>query len=933
MATIFISHSSRDDTLASGLVAWLKDNGFDDCFIDQDDIRSGDKWTEALRRAKGACRIVLCLVTPNWLASDECYGEFLAGWYGGKRIIPLTAVGVDHLDEKRQRRLTRVLLEDQGADIGKAGAPEKLDLDAHPAIALPLKAGLRAAGAITKVGLDPYAFEVERETTPEPFPGLASFSDTDADAAIFFGRSQEIAQCLEDLREIRAKGDRRAYVILGASGSGKSSLLKAGLLPRLRRERAWFVLRVFRPGSDPLYNFADAIARSAHALGIPMSPGGIRDGLRTAWAQRKDLRATLDALVNPLKAKANRLPSTTLVALDQAEELARVEGESADALGDYFKAALAEVNEGQLGSFAIALTLRSDSFREFETAQALDGLETRAQHIRALPAYRIGATIEQPAARYGVEIESRLVNALMDDADRQDALPLLAFTLQRLWRQCEGEKSINEAHYVAIGKLSGLIEDAAERALRGIDPSAVQMPIRGDVPVTRDTQTSRVFLPALAQLNDRGVPVRRVAPLTVFDEDARVLIDGFVQWRLLVVSAETVEVAHEALFREWPRFRRWLGVEKEHLEALRGVEGAAMSWGSNGRKDEYLMHRGKRLAQARRLDKLADYRGQLVRNSEARDYLDRCVRAKRWRLARGAAGVAAIVLIALLVVLLPEFVRKRAAEQTHQLAVQRAARYVPSSPILSAPGRASDLKPGEVFRDCQACPEMVVLPSGSFKMGSPRNEPNHGADEEPLHSVTIAKFAVGEFLVTVDEWSVCARSGDCPSNPEVDQTQGRWPETFVSWDSAHKYIHWLSRRTQASYRLLSEAEYEYAMRADTETAYSAGPTIDASQANFGSNIGKLEPVGSYPKNNFGLLDWAGNAWAWAEDCYNDGYGGAPSDGAAWVSGDCTRRVTRGGSWYAKAFQLRSAQREAYNPVTRLTHGGLRVARDIPVRPL
>src|ERR1019366_7875637 len=125
------------------------------------------------------------------------------------------------------------------------GAPDALDLDAHPEVVEPLTAGLRAAGALAKIGLDPRAFEIDRDRRPEPFPGLESFGDDDADAAIFFGREPEIAQCLEDLREMRANGDRRAYAIVGASGSGKSSLMKAGVLPRLRRERGLFVLSPF----------------------------------------------------------------------------------------------------------------------------------------------------------------------------------------------------------------------------------------------------------------------------------------------------------------------------------------------------------------------------------------------------------------------------------------------------------------------------------------------------------------------------------------------------------------------------------------------------------------------------------------------------------------------------------------------------------------
>ena len=277
MATVFLSHASSDDDLARQLEAWLTAEGFDDLFVDHSDIRGGDKWTEALRRAKGAARVILCLVTPRWLASDECFGEFTAAWYAGQRIVPLLAADPTALDERQHKRLGRVLGEDQGFDLSRALKDGRLDLDAAPEIADPFKAGLRAAGALAKIGLDPEAFEVDPEIRPSPFPGLQSFGDTDADAAVFYGRSPEIANCLEALRQMRATGERRPYAILGASGSGKSSLLKAGVLPRLRRERGWLVLRTFRPGADPLFNFAEAIAQSVADYGETRAPGTLRD--------------------------------------------------------------------------------------------------------------------------------------------------------------------------------------------------------------------------------------------------------------------------------------------------------------------------------------------------------------------------------------------------------------------------------------------------------------------------------------------------------------------------------------------------------------------------------------------------------------------------------------------------------------------------------
>jgi TIR domain len=679
MATIFFSHSSSDDAMAFAVEGWLKVRGFDDIFVDHDSIRSGDKWTEALRRASGACRVVLSLVTPDWLASSECFGEFTAGWYAGRRMIPLLCVHDAKLDDTQKQRLARVLLEDQGVDISRAGAPSALDLDAHPEIAAPLIEGLRAAGALAKVGLDPSVFSVDDRRDPEgslvkpPFPGLESFADTDADAAIFYGRSSEIAQVLEELREFRASGDRRAYthagrayVIQGASGSGKSSLLKAGVLPRLRRERGWVALRSFRPGADPLLHFAEALAKPLEGRNTNQAPGAIRDRLLDNWRSAKSdaeqagarldksllgeargialseidsqmlrtLRRQLDAEINPLKLQADRPAATTLIAMDQGEELVRADGDGADALADYIRAALLRTSEDQPAHYAVVLTVRTDSFQELQTSPRLEGLATRLFDLRALPIYRFAEAIEQPAARYGVEIEPQLVEMLMEDAGGRDALPLLAFTLQRLWRQYEAERRIRRAHYESVGKLLGLIEDAAERALRGVDPSAQQGPLTGRVSNAKDASAQRVFVPALAQVNERGGTIRRVATLSSFDDEGREILGSFEKWRLVVTSGVNVEVAHEALFRAWPRFLRWLEPEKARLETLRGLESAAASWDTNGRRDDFISHAGRRLRDAFALIGVTDFRNYIEQNSVVGAYLKAAGRAARgWRIA------------------------------------------------------------------------------------------------------------------------------------------------------------------------------------------------------------------------------------------------------------------------------------------------------------
>ena len=927
MSAIFLSHSSQDDALAGSLESWLKANGFDDIFIDHDSIRSGDNWADALRRAKGSCRVVMCLVTQAWLMSDECYGEFLAGWYAGRQVIPLLAHDAKTQGVKQKERLRRLLSESQGVDVHKAIGPDGFDLDPHPDITEPLKAGLRAAGALVKLGLDPYAFEVDRGVCPDPFPGLRSFGDTDADAAIFFGRSADIARCLEDLREMRATGDRRAYAILGASGSGKSSLLKAGVLPRLRREHAWVVLRCFRPGNDPLLNFSDAIARTAGELGLEMAPGAIRDRLLAAWTQGADLAQVLDSAVAPLKAGIGRPYATVLIAFDQGEELARADGDSGEVLAAYLKAALKQTSEEVATPYAVAFTVRSDSLFELEGSDRFRGLEARQQLVRMLPRYTFDTAIEQPAGRYGVEFEPALVEALMDDIGNEDALPILAFALQRLWHQYEKEMRIRREHYESIGKLSGLIEDAAERALRGLDPLSAQETIEDKVSEARDKHASHLFLPALAQVNERGVAVRRVARISDFDDEGKQLIGTFDKWRLIMKAGDGVEVAHEAMFREWPRFRRWLIPEKARLETLRGVESAADTWDAKGRRPDGLIHRGRSLAAALALDKVADYKMQLDRKAEVRAYLGSCRKAQRKRrLFAGAVFVAA-----LLAPIAAMQVRDAIRALERRQAAEAAANYRPVSRILTKGETAGSLSVGTVFRDCPHCPEMVVLPAGKFVMGSPTDEKFREKDEGPQQTVSVPGFAMGKFDVTFDEWQICVAGGGCEENKKPDDRgwgRGRRPVISVTWADAVDYVHWLSELTGESYRLPSESEWEYAARAGTTTPFWTGDALGSDQANFNTGPQRTYPVGSYAPNRFGLYDMVGNVWQWVEDCYTADYSNVPTDGASLTSKNCLERSLRGGSWIDLPRYLRSAQRYKLLYSASGDSMGFRVARSI-----
>ena len=245
---------------------------------------------------------------------------------------------------------------------------------------------------------------------------------------------------------------------------------------------------------------------------------------------------------------------------------------------------------------------------------------------------------------------------------------------------------------------------------------------------------------------------------------------------------------------------------------------------------------------------------------------------------------------------------------------------------------------GQEFRDCDVCPEMVVLPSGSYRMGSPASEQGRRENEGPVHEVTIAaSFALGKYEVTYEEWDACVRDGGCPRGDGVADDEGwgrgRRPVMNVSWGNAQRYVRWLSGRTGKAYRLPSESEWEYAARSGTGTAYGWGGEIGVGRANCwgcGSQWDgeQTAPVGSFASNEWGLHDMHGNVLEWVEDCWNGNYAGSPRDGGAWRSGDCFERVLRGGSWDLRPSDLRAANRHRAASVVRNDNGGFRVVRTL-----
>ena len=262
-----------------------------------------------------------------------------------------------------------------------------------------------------------------------------------------------------------------------------------------------------------------------------------------------------------------------------------------------------------------------------------------------------------------------------------------------------------------------------------------------------------------------------------------------------------------------------------------------------------------------------------------------------------------------------------------------ASRLVFAAVCLTVSGCASvsGPKPLDVFRDCRECPEMVALAAGTFVMGADGKLKR----ERPAHAVTIERpFAIGRHEVTFDEWQVCLEAGACTRVPDDHKWgRGRRPVMNVSFQDAEDYVRWLSDRTGQTYRLPTEAEWEYAARGRTTTEYSWGDRVGTDNANCRTCAPTIShrtfPVGSYRTNPFGLYDVHGNVWEWVQDCWNPTHEGAPSDASARLTGDCRYRVTRSGSWYYVSTNLRSAYRSKFN-ARAFSYGiGIRVVRELP----
>jgi WD40 repeat protein len=636
MSRIFVSHSSRDNRQAIALVQWLSEQRpelANEIFLDisaETGLRPGQRWKEALRQANDRCEAVICLLSRNWESSPNCKTEYLTAENLGKQIL------VARLEDSGDSDITS---EWQRCDLFAPGAQTEIAVSGGAPVRFNTAALDQLKKAVEGTGIGPENFVWPPKDDPSraPYRGWEPFEDIDA--GVFFGRDAAIVRGTDELRAMRISAVRSLFVVLGPSGSGKSSFLRAGLIPRLQRDDRHFrVLGITRPERNALtgdHGLAAAVHTARQALHLPGAPlGEIKNVCRTDPDRVTELLGEVRVAAAKRLADAGHdgMAPTLVLPLDQAEELF-----SADAgpQAEQFLVLIAELmrrlNTGDAGLIVVA-TIRTDRYELMQSHPALDGIGTEVfNELKPMPAGHFSAVITGPAARarhggHQLSIAPDLVNRLLEDAtEGADTLPLLALTLARLYADYGSSGELTVADYEAMGGMRHVVHNAIDEVLAA-------------EPTERAHQLNLLraaFVPWLATINpDNDQPMRRVARYTELPEASRPLIDALVDNRLLVKDERdgqvVVEVALESLLRQWDELAGWLRAERQNLIAADDIERSATAWASHDQDPAWLLT-GTRLTDAETLASTAGFGDRLA---GARDYLTASRAAENQRLAK-----------------------------------------------------------------------------------------------------------------------------------------------------------------------------------------------------------------------------------------------------------------------------------------------------------
>lgn len=654
MARVFLSHSSRDNAAAVEFKTWLDGQGFAPAFLDFDKhsgIPAGADWERTLYEQIRLCQALVILQTPNWSVSRWCFAEFTQARALGKPIF-------------------QVVVSDEGAaEPPIAWDLQRLDLRQNREAGLEqLRRELERIALQDQGG---FPWPPPNDPSRAPFPGLMVLEAEDA--PVFFGRDNDWRNVIERINSRRVQGGPRLLVIQGSSGSGKSSLLRAGVLPRLRRAgREWVVLPVLRPQARPLEGLAQLLSvalqrpenwRELHQQLLNTTGASALASLVNGWAA--DIRLA-----------AGTPEAQLLLPIDQAEELFTVaeEGER-----ERFVTLLAAVLQPPVPLQSV-MTIRADSMGSLqELPELVNKIETLPLGPLSMDRYR--EIIEGPARVAGLQVEPAFVERAIHDTATEDALPMLAFALRHLQEQHGGNGVLSLKNYQAMGDpVDGLspLENAVKQAADG-----VLQALRPDEASLRALK--KAFVPSMVRVSEQGSYARRAAAWDTLPQAAWPLLEALVRARLLVRRQDegrpsTVEVAHEALLRVWPLLRGWLDDSRDFLLGSQQLEQELVQWqdASAADKPKALLS-GLKLA--RGLAWLAE-RGDQLR-PELRIYIkvskQRSVRQQR--MLAGSAAAAFVVISGAAGLAFAQLERSRAAQAAQFEATHRA--LVTSDPFLS----------------------------------------------------------------------------------------------------------------------------------------------------------------------------------------------------------------------------------------------------------
>jgi hypothetical protein len=540
MGAIFISYTGRDpegDAWADRLVGWFQEWNYG-YFRDKhpgQGVKAGDDWRASLNRHLSRAQVVMSLCSPSYELSSWCMYELAAAEERGKWVIPIQLGQQEVPSLLGHRQVIRV------ANARQPTASQLAEVKERLAGVLREQLGWRM--------LQPW------DPSRSPYPGLLAFEAEQA--PVFFGQDKAIEKLGERLASLAQRAPA-ALLVLGASGTGKSSLVRAGVLPRLAVERdRWQLLAPFRPGRMPFTRLRKVLA-SALAVFPEAPPGPTGEEEESALARQLDW----------LQAHAER---PVLLVIDQLEELL-VEG---NAEAERFLAFLEGVLRRDLSGLVVLATLRTDFLAVLE--RRWPGLTELVDTTtpEPIPPQRFGELISGPAARADLRLQPGLAERLVAESGGRDALPLLAFTLEKLWRKRQERGG-------PVMEPNGARWDltmADYEALRGVDGVVgTQAELCWD-PRTSDAADSealeQAFVHHLVRLNEEGLATKQPARWEELPERSRPLLQRFVEARLLMKGSgdggDQVEIAHEALLRNWVPLVGWIEANRKELEQRRRV--------------------------------------------------------------------------------------------------------------------------------------------------------------------------------------------------------------------------------------------------------------------------------------------------------------------------------------------------------------------------